>query len=74
MLVGLDAGNLVYTAAFAIITRAIGLGVSRDDSAQAVDSALTPPRRERPNTPAAWRSKEACIPTTVTRRRPKCWQ
>eukprot|EP00959_Pyramimonas_sp_CCMP1952_P243319 5085995-Pyramimonas_sp.AAC.1 len=24
--------------------------------------------------PAAWRIKEACAPTAVTRRRPECWQ
>eukprot|EP00959_Pyramimonas_sp_CCMP1952_P266612 5573981-Pyramimonas_sp.AAC.1 len=51
-LVGLDARNVVYTAAFATIMWAIGLGVSSNDDARAVDPDLIPPGRDRPNMPA----------------------
>ena len=72
LLLGLDAGNMVYTATMAALFFAIGLGSSFAEHLQVPNEEL-PPRPQRPGMSKAWFQNEACIPPGTLRSRPFSW-
>ena len=60
MLLGLDAGNLVLTAATWMLFPAVGWGSDPGDRAPDGDPALLPERTTRPHVPEAWHVKDRC--------------
>ena len=75
LLIGLDAGNLVYNATWATIVYAAGLGSAWDDPSIDVPKHELPPM---PDKQSYWSSfskwvRERCIPSRMLRKVPNAW-